>query len=351
MVKEVDENDLNQLLKRNNNFRSRYIILIAIVLIGVVVLLLYPQVSEEEIASSPEPIPEEVTQGRIVDVESLSGITVVKRSANISFGTTGIVEKVMFNVGDHVQQGQLLASLNADAALRKFKTTSIQLEQAKLQLEQLQAAPDLVDLSSAKQAIASAEAQVVTQKNALVTLLKPASDESLASAEQSVANAKVQLSKAKSNLQTLLDSANKEALSAAEQSVANARVQVSKAESDLVSIKASASDSELAVANSDVALIQSKFAAAQSSETIALDKAQKAQENYCDNWNPKKAWCFESLPLKSDVLAALTVERNSLGKRDQLFTDAYLDASSVYSTAISTTKSEKSKLTIAQKKT
>ena len=350
MAEELNTDDVDQLLKKNSNFQFRYILLITIILIGSATFWLYPQFGEEEISSLPEPRPEEVTQGRIVDVESLSGITVVKRSSNISFGTAGIIQKVMFNVGDRVRQGELLASLQADDALRKLETSSIQLEQAKLQLEQLQAAPDLVDLSSAKQTIASAESQVAAQKNALATLLKPASEESLATAEQSVANAKVQLSKTKSNLQTLRDSASKESLSAAEQSTANARVQLSKAESDLLSLQTPASDSDIAVANSDVALTQSKFAAAQSSETIALDKAVKAQENYCDNWNPKKSWCFESLPLASDVLAALTVERNLLGKRDQLFTDAYLDASSVYGTALSTTKSEKSKLSIAQKK-
>ena len=97
MAEELNTDDVDQLLKKNSNFQFRYILLITIILIGSATFWLYPQFGEEEISSLPEPKPEEVTQGRIVDVESLSGVTVVKRSSNISFGTAGIIQKVMFN--------------------------------------------------------------------------------------------------------------------------------------------------------------------------------------------------------------------------------------------------------------
>ena len=66
-----------------------------------------------------------------------TGTTVIGKLADITFGTSGVLKEVLVNVGDEVEEGQVLALLDSSQAELKLEQAQSALRVAQLKLEQL----------------------------------------------------------------------------------------------------------------------------------------------------------------------------------------------------------------------
>ncbi len=126
------------------------------------------------------------TPGGAGAVLDASGYVVARRTATVSAQITGMVTEVLFEEGDFVEQGQVLAKLNAqsasaslEASLRQAAAAEQLVRQYQVQLAQAQrdsarsrelAESHLIAKQTAEQAIAQAdelEAQLLSQRRSL----------------------------------------------------------------------------------------------------------------------------------------------------------------------------------------
>src|SRR5438477_12466024 len=68
-----------------------------------------------------------VQRGSVAATVSATGSVVATKQAKLVFATSGRIQEVMVNVGDHVTAGQALARLQADTSQVKLETTKSQL--------------------------------------------------------------------------------------------------------------------------------------------------------------------------------------------------------------------------------
>ena len=197
-----------------------------------------------------------VQLGDLINQVSTSGSLVFPGKEAVTFGTRGTVGEVNVEVGDEVEAGQLLATLD--------EATVVSLEQAVAQAQiSLKAAED--DLEAAMNPytpldVALTEAQVADTRLALRNaqevlqdLLNPPTSE-LAAARTSLSNAEISL---QASLDALEESENpsEQQLAQAEAGLAMARLLLQDAEDDLNSLLAPSPEeiarAELAVYNAD----------------------------------------------------------------------------------------------------
>lgn len=158
-----------------------------------------------------------VQRGTLTATVNAAGNIQAHRSADLSFGQSGVVKAVNVKVGDHIKAGDVLAELDtADLSLQlrsaevNLKNAQDQLAKAKnpyteqdialarAQLAAAQAAYDKLKAGASQAKLASAQAQVASAQAAYDAAVKAASttDSSLASATAALEKARIALEKA-----------------------------------------------------------------------------------------------------------------------------------------------------------
>ncbi len=123
------------------------------------VLLIAPTASTDE-ASEPALETATVARGDIVMTVSGSGELVPASEVDLSFRAGGIVDEVLVDRGDHVQQGQLLASLQLDRLELALFEAEIDLQVAQMELEELQEGSNQDALADAQAALRDAQVEL-----------------------------------------------------------------------------------------------------------------------------------------------------------------------------------------------
>jgi HlyD family secretion protein len=283
----------------------------------VVALGAYLLMSDGDSAPVVAPEAVEVTTGPITSTASLSGTADSARTVELSFPSAGSVTAVAVAVADEVREGDALATMDGADAERRLETTSIQLRQAQLRLDELTADPESADLAAAYQSIASARSQV-------------------ASAEVSLGR--------------LTDEPSTSEIESAEQAVANALVQVSNAEEALAAVSTGASSAELASAESSVSVAEAQVATASGRIASASDGYDRAQELYCSTGVGVSGSCSPAAPLSDTVRSRLQDSREGLSSNIVGLINSYLDADSEYLTAAADQQASAATLATAQER-
>ena len=282
----------------------------------VVVLGAYLLTSGGDSTPVVEPEAVEVTSGPITSTASLSGTAASARIVSLSFPSAGIVTSVEVGVGDAVSEGDVVATLDSDDAERRLETTSIQLKQAQLKLDELTADPEAADLAAAYQSIAAAQSQVASATVSFDRLVGEPSTSDLESAEQAVTNA---------------------------------LVQVSNAEEAVAAVSAGPSSAELASAESSVAVADSQLTTAVGKTADADDAFEAAQDRYCTGGGVSGS-CSESAPFSDGVISRLTEEREGQAGSRLADIDGLLDANSAYVAATAAELAAAATLATAQER-
>ena len=221
--------DLDALLGGDQNWRRFLPWGGGIGLLIIAVLTAYVLTSGGETVTAVEPEAARATTGTITSTTSLSGTATAAQSADLTFGTAGVVAEVQLAVGDEVSAGDVLATLADTEAARQVETAQISLDQAQASLDALLDDPATAELAAALQSIRSAESQLASADLSLDRLLEPAAAADILSAEQTVANALSQLSKAETDLAELRAGPTADSIASAEATFANAESQLANA--------------------------------------------------------------------------------------------------------------------------
>ena len=139
----------------------------------------------QQAAASTQPVMQTsvVRRGNITLSASGTGTLVAANQANLSFGTSGTLATLNVKVGDKVQKGQLLATI-------ENSSQQSQLTQAKLALANLTSP---AAIATAQETLATANKTVYTAKNQLVYLISPQvfyDEQQIAAAQQALDQAK-----------------------------------------------------------------------------------------------------------------------------------------------------------------
>ena len=376
------------LLIRGRSTRRRWLLLalLAAVAASAVAAFVLLQPGESEVVVEPQRA--EAVTGQLSTTVQLTGSASAERSATLSFEVAGVVAAVEVEMGQAVAAGDALARLDDADAQRRVQTAEVQLEQARLRLDDLLADPAASDIAAARQSVESAESQVVSAETALARLLEPASAADLASAEQAVANASAQVSSAEDALARLREPPSAADLASAEQAVANARAQVSSAEDALArlreppaaadlasaeqavanalaqrssaeealaSLLAGPSEEEIAAAESSVTEAHAQLSSALSHEDASWDASVAAFDDYCGRYNHlndvAETTCSVDLPFNDAEVAALrdsiegrstTYERYATGLIDAHV--AFVGAAAAHGSAVTALGSAEARL-------
>ena len=325
------------LLIRGRSTRRRWLLLALLTAVAISASAAYVllQPDESEVVVEPERV--EATTGQLSTTVQLTGSASAERSASLTFEAAGVVAAVDVQVGQTVGAGDALATLDDTDAQRRVRTAEVQLEQARLRLDDLLADPAAADIAAARQSVESAESQVLNAESALARLTEPASAADVASAEQAVANALAQVSSAEEALRRLREPPGAADLASAEQAVANALGQRSSAEEGLATLLAGPSDEEIASGESAVTEAHAQLSSALSRADASWDALIAAFEEYCDRYahlnDVAESTCVAELPFTDGEVAALRDSIEGRSTNYRRYADGLIDAHVVFITA------------------
>ena len=358
---------------------------LAVVVAGVAAAFLLLRPDETDVVVEVQQA--EATTGQLTTTLELSGSAAAERSATLTFEAAGTVASVEVDVGDAVRAGDALAALEDQDARRRVETATVQLEQARLRLDDLLADPAASELASSSQSLESAESQVGSAEHSLEQLLAPpgasevASAEQavanalgqlssaeealalltaepgpaeLASAEQAVANALGQLSSAEEALALLTAEPGEAELASAEQAVANARGQLSSAEEALAALTASPGEAEVASARSSVTQARAQLTSAVNQADQSGDALEEAFTDYCDVYahlaDVTETTCAQALPLADEQVAALRDSTEPRSATYGRYADAVIAANVAFVTTDASRESAVTALATAEER-
>ena len=128
-----------------------------------------------------------VERGNIATTLTTSGTATARESAELNFGSSGVVETVEVELGDQVDEGDMLATLDNRNAQNGLIIAQNNLLEAELRLSQLLEAPSEAVLSDAEKTISSAMSQLASAKLNHETALDPPTAVEIAAADATVA--------------------------------------------------------------------------------------------------------------------------------------------------------------------
>jgi HlyD family secretion protein len=180
-----------------------------------------------------------VTTSTIRFTVTTSGVAEAVEETVLSFGIAGRVDSLEAELGDEVQAGQQLASLESEALDNQLATAEANLESARLRLQQIEEGASAADKAAAEKAVVSAQVALDTATNDLNDLLDGPSDAELAAAEERERSAESALLAAEDSLRKLQEGPSEADLAAAEANVAIAEANLTSAKTRRTSAKAS----------------------------------------------------------------------------------------------------------------
>jgi len=251
-----------------------------------------------------------VRRGDLTVTVSSSGTIQPARSANLSFGTTGTVEKVLVDEGQVVKQGQELGALDIRDLNQQVVQSEANLQTAQARLEQAKTGNATEQDLAAQQAnVAAAEAQAQKARTGNIT------QADIANAQAAIRNAEAGLARARSGNVTPADIASAEAavrnaeaglqrartgnvteadIASAEAAVRQAEAQYQKVASGPTADLVSAAQTRLTQAQQNFQKIAASASASKTSAeqnvTQAADSVRIAQTSYeSAYWDNQKA--------------------------------------------------------------
>ena len=151
-----------------------------------------------------------VERGSLATTLTTSGTAAARESAELNFGSSGVVETVRVALGDQINQGDVLATLDDRDAQNDLVVAQNNLIGEELRLSQLLEAPTESGLSEADKTIASAVSQLASAELNYETALDPPDNSEIASAdaavtqrESEVVSANLQVESAYADLQVI----------------------------------------------------------------------------------------------------------------------------------------------------
>lgn len=359
-----------------NPWRGRLITLGVIigvaVVAGILVYAFFLRGEEESLRPT-----EDLAVGRATINSNLviSGVAQSQLESNLTFRSTGRVGSINVAVGDRVQEGDVLASLEADELQNSVATAEASLAGARARLAGLLEGATDAELANASQSVVQAEnalnnatrdledlldgpteAQITADIQAVVSaeaalndairarqeLVDGPTDAQIMNANQAVISAQAQLDQAIRDRQDLLDGATDSQIAQAQQSVASAQASLASAQATLDQLTSGPDDAAIAAAEAQVASAEQGVASAE----IALDNAEASVDTaeaallaagsaFCA-LDPGNDVCPVSVPLSSSDLDDLL---DKLGDDDtdaELITPAnsVVQANASYMTAV-----------------
>ncbi len=229
-----------------------------------------------------------VRKGDLAEVVSASGTIQPVKMARLSFKSTGWVKSVAVKEGDHVEEGQVLASLDDAQQRLALKQAEASLKAAEARLEQVEKGPSPEDIAAAEAAVKSAkeayrkllvgptEDEKIAAK-AQVDLAKARLDQAQAAYDKvahmpnvSMLPQSLQLQEATINYQAALANYRKLVSPPNDAQLAQAEAQIAQAEAQLAKLKDSPSQEDIDAARAQVD--QAKVGVEQAK--LALENAQ-----------------------------------------------------------------------------
>lgn len=145
-----------------------------------------------------------------VDITAVGNLA-FSHQEELTFGAEGTVGEVLVEVGDSVEEGQILANLDDTSVISLQEAVSraeINLEQARINLrdaeenlEEAQNPYTELDIAQAEAAVADAKVALETAEEALEDAEDPYTDSDIAQAELAVINAEIALDRAQDNFE------------------------------------------------------------------------------------------------------------------------------------------------------
>ena len=127
-----------------------------------------------------------VERGNIATTLTTSGTAAARESSELNFGSSGAVETIEAVLGEEVNEGDVLASLNDRDAKNGLIIAQNNLLEAELRLSQLLETPTESVLSEAEKTISSARSQLASSKLNYENALEPPDYPEIASADATV---------------------------------------------------------------------------------------------------------------------------------------------------------------------
>jgi RND family efflux transporter MFP subunit len=306
-----------------NAWRGRIVSLLVLLIIGAAVAIaayiFYFNDDAETVARSTEDIT--VAKGTINQTLIISGVADAQFNSDLVFQGAGKVSAVNVKVGDTVQQGDVLASLESDDLANAVASASANQQAAQLKLDDLLAGSTAAELAAADQALASAQAGLTKAQNDYDDLLDGVSDADLAAARQGVSAAQAQLATAEANRAKLDDSPSAADIAAAEAGVTSAQ-------SGLTSAQNLATNAQNSVTSAGASL--------KSAESAYCSAAGDTSPSFCTT---------QSAPISSGDATAMT---NALSGSKSSLASAVIGANTGYLNAVNGLNSANAAVTSAQ---
>ena len=227
--------------------------MLLVIAIAVAAVLAWLLTRGEEEAAVFEPQRVTATIGQLTTTVELSGSAAAAQTSSLSFAVGGEVAVVEVEIGDDVSTGDVLARLDGGNAERQLETAEVQLNLARLRLEELLESPAASELAASERALATAQAQLVSAQLALDQIDDPPDASAVEAAEQALANARSQLSSSEQALAELTGDVDPVVLARAQQDVANAASQLATAQGNLDDLTDEPTSREIASADQAVA--------------------------------------------------------------------------------------------------
>jgi len=127
-----------------------------------------------------------VELGNIATTLTTSGTAVARKSAELNFGSSGVMETVEVELGDQVDEGDVLATLDDRDAQNGLIIAQNNLLEAELRLSQLLEAPSEAVLSEAEKTISSAMSQIALAQLNYENALEPPTYSDISSSDANV---------------------------------------------------------------------------------------------------------------------------------------------------------------------
>jgi len=259
--------DIDALIRNQRRPRRWALLLLAIVIAAAVVAGWYfSRDTEEEVVFEPQRVT--ASMGQLTTTVELSGSASAAQTSTLSFGAGGQIDSVAVEIGVEVTAGEVLARLDSSDAERQLDTARVQLEIAKLRLDDLLEGAAASEIAASERALATAYAQVVNATLELEQIDDPPEASAIDAAEQALANARNQLSSAEQALVDLTDAVDSTQLARAQQDVANSASQLSTAQEQLGDLTEEPSSTE--IANADQAIANAAIQLSNARESLDL---------------------------------------------------------------------------------
>ena len=151
--------------------KKKIIWLVIIVVIVIVIIAIAKDKTEET-----QYITEEAAWRNLVKTVSATGSVKSAEEIDLSFSSSGRINRLNVGVGDKVKSGQVLAQLNTAMASAEVANAQANVAAAQADLERIESGASTEDVAVTEQQLAQAQADLQQVKNSLANLLKEKAD-------------------------------------------------------------------------------------------------------------------------------------------------------------------------------